>query len=220
MTVLAIETSGFTLSVAVCEDKKVLSEVFLNTGPNSSEKLLPAIDKVLKRSKRKLKQIDKIAVSTGPGSFTGIRVGLSCVKTLSQHLKIPVVGMNTLDILTASVSFDKKNSTVVFPVIDALRNEVYINGKGNIEIVGVEKAAGKLKKLKSKVILIGNGAVKYKSIFAKMLGSKAVFLKEGSNIPRASILALSSCNLKGQKYGLVKPLYIRRSWAEERKPQS
>ena len=104
MKILAIETSSSTLSVAVCIDSKIVCEYFYNAGMIHSEVLISVIETALKNVDLTIKDIDKFAVSSGPGSFTGIRVGMTVVKTLAQSLKKPVVCFNCLDILQAAIT--------------------------------------------------------------------------------------------------------------------
>ena len=214
MRILAIETSGSSFSVALADKGKLVSEFFWRTGLRHSELLVPAIIKILKKARWKINSIKKVAVSTGPGSFTGIRVGLSSAKTISQALKVPLVGIDTLDILAAQ---SKKNGIAVIPMIDALRDEAFIKDKkGDIIIRNSEEFVNELKDIGSKIYLAGSAAEKNRSKIKHILGNRAVTAPAKLNFPRAGVLALLADKIKGQKYYQVEPLYIRRSWAEEK----
>jgi len=215
--ILSIETSGKSFSVAFFDGKRVKSEVFISSGINHSEKLLPAIDKVLKKSSAKLKDIDRIAVSTGPGSFTGIRVALSCAKTFADQLDITVAAVDTLEVLKAGV---KSAGAEVVPLIDALRGEVYRKGKNcGVEIVTIDRLLKDLKKIKGKIIIVGSVAKLYEPAFKRALGNRLILQNDRYNYPRASVLALMAVNLKAKNYKDVEPVYIRKSWAEEKRQQ-
>lgn len=215
MITLAIETSGSVLSVALASEGRLVAEIFYNDGLVHSEKLIPAIELILNETKTDKKDLDKIAVSVGPGSFTGIRVGLSCARMMSQALNIPLAGINSLDILSYSVP---SCGCRVIAAIDALRGEVYVkDARKGVVIKPVESFAGELKKIKSQIILAGNAVEVYNRVFKTVLKKKMCTAPDNVNFPRAGALALISQNYKGVKYDKVAPLYIRRSWAEENK---
>jgi tRNA threonylcarbamoyladenosine biosynthesis protein TsaB len=211
MKILAIETSGQTFSAAVSDNGKVLSEIFTDTGHIHSDKLVPSIKKLLKKVSWHFADIDKIAVSTGPGSFTGIRVGLTCARILGQTLNIPVVGMNTLELLTVAAS--EKGYTVV-AAVDAGRGEVYVNTKSP-EIIEAKKYFLGIKKLKGSVLVAGNAAAAYGDLIKNTLKSKALETPDIFKYPRAGVLAIAAEKIRGERFDKVKPLYIRRCWAEE-----
>lgn len=215
MKILAVETSGKTFSVALLEDTFVKAASYYNCGHIHSEMLIPAIEKILIDTKTTYKDIDKFAVSTGPGSFTGIRVGMTAVKTLAQILNKPVVAIDTLTILEKSIT--AAGNIIAVPVIDALRNEVYVKKGKIIAIESVDKFIKENKNNKNKIMLIGNGALVYKDLFLKHLGKTSVILPEINHMPKASVLGSMACNIKGENFMKIKPLYIRKSWAEESK---
>lgn len=215
MNILAIETSGKSFSLAVSINGKLKQEVFWSTGLNHSEKLVPALDKLLKKTKLTVGDIDKIAVSTGPGSFTGIRVGLSCARAIAQSMEIPLVGINTLEILRAGIPL--KGDYAVIPAIDALRNEVFVLNKktGRPEIQAISDFVSGLRKSKAEVCVAGSAALTYFKELTETLNEKLIFGSDEMNYPRAGILAGLADKLKGSKYDRIEPLYIRRSWAED-----
>ncbi|MFH1369404.1 MAG: tRNA (adenosine(37)-N6)-threonylcarbamoyltransferase complex dimerization subunit type 1 TsaB [Elusimicrobiota bacterium] len=216
MKILAIETSGAAFSVAAAENGRLVKEIFWHAGLKHSEKLIPAVNRLLKAVKWRIKDIKKIAVSTGPGSFTGIRVGLSCARAIAQDLEIPLVGIDTLKILEAGA---QRGGVRIFPAIDALRSEVFAKnpGTGVPEIAGINDFISGLKREKTDVCVVGSAALTYFSEFSKRLGNKVIFGSEEMNCPRAGVLSLMAGKLKGAKYDKAKPLYIRRSWAEEKR---
>lgn len=215
MKILAIETSGVTFSAALSEKGRVVSEVFWPAAAGShSETLIPAVNRLLKRNGWKLGELDRIAVSTGPGSFTGIRVGLTFARTAAQNLGLQVAAVNTLDVLAGNAAAGQNPE----PAIDALRNEVYVRkgGSGRVEIESVDRFLGRLKKKKN-IKILGSAAVSYAKEIRKALGPNALSLSEEANYPRAGKLAVMAESVRGQDYQNVKPLYVRRSWAEEKR---
>ena len=213
MKILAIESSGSSLSIAISENSNILTEYFYNAGKIHSDVLVPLAEKIIKDAKWELKDIDKFAVSCGPGSFTGIRVAMSVIKTLAQTLNKPIVSVDTLDILQNQLSI--KNIKIV-PAIDALRNEVYVKEKEKIVIVPIETFVKKLKKYKDKIIIIGNAVTAYNKILSKELGKSSVSLQPNLHFPKASTLALMAETVEGTSFKNVEPVYGRKSWAEEK----
>ena len=213
MKILAIESSGSSLSIAISENSNVLTEYFYNAGKIHSDVLVPLTEKIIKDAKWELKDIDKFAVSCGPGSFTGIRVAMSVIKTLAQTLNRPVVSVDTLEILKNQLNI--KNVKIV-PAIDALRNEVYVKDGKNIVIVPIEKFVKKLKKYKNETIIIGNAVFAYSKLLSKELGKNSVSLQSNLHFPKASTLALMAENIEGTSFKNVEPIYGRKSWAEEK----
>lgn len=214
MKILAIETSGPTFGLAVAEGKQLISEIFLHESINHSERIIAAIDKIIKSAKWRLNNLDKIAVSVGPGSFTGIRIGLSCARTLSQNLNIPLVGINSLDIISKGVQV---NGLKIYSLIDAQRNEVFTKDeKNSVVIEPVNKIIAELNKEKRDSIVAGSATISYSNDFSKINKNNIVFANRDLCYPKASFLALIAADLKGSNYRKVKPLYVRRSWAEEK----
>ncbi len=123
MYILAIESSGNVASAAVAEDSKILAEYTVNIGKTHSQTLLPMIDRVLADAEMSVNDMDAIAVSRGPGSFTGLRIGSATAKGLAAAAEIPIVDVPTLEALAVGVG--NAGGRLICPVIDARRNEVY-----------------------------------------------------------------------------------------------
>ena len=121
MKVLAIDTSSVVATCAVLEDKKVLGEYSLNQDMTHSERLVPMIKEVMDSLKFKIKDIDLFASAIGPGSFTGLRIGVSTINSFAHVVDKPVIGVSTLEAL----AFNLPNNEIVVPMIDARRNRVY-----------------------------------------------------------------------------------------------
>ena len=122
MLILGIDTSGKAASVALCRDNMVLGEVFVNSGITHSQTLMPAIDSLLTLCQVKIEDVELLACSQGPGSFTGLRIGASIAKGLAFAKKLKIVPVCSLQALAFNVAYF---DGVVVPVMDARRGEVY-----------------------------------------------------------------------------------------------
>ena len=97
MKILSIDTSSPICAVAILEDNKLIKEISQNNGLTHSEKLMPIIEQILKETNLKLKDIDLLVCDKGPGSFTGIRIGVATVKAFTDSLNIPAIGISSLE---------------------------------------------------------------------------------------------------------------------------
>lgn len=123
MKLLAIDTSTKYLSAAIAEDNSVLA-AFRDTGQlRHSALLIPTIDKLLKKCHFKLKDIDTIALSIGPGSFTGLRIGVAACKAINLTLKIPIIAVPTLDVIAYNFATEKED--ILCPIVDAKKGKLY-----------------------------------------------------------------------------------------------
>ncbi len=122
MTILAIDTSTDYLSLAIMRGEKIVARFHRKLRMRHSSMLVPTIDRLLKKSRVKLESIDCFAISIGPGSFTGLRIGAVTVKGLSYALNKPIVAVPTLDVIAQNV---KGFIGIICPVLDARKNKVY-----------------------------------------------------------------------------------------------
>ena len=121
MRILAIDTSSAICSVAILEDDKLIDEINLNDGKTHSENLMPILNEILKRNNIEIKQIEMIACCTGPGSFTGIRIGVASIKPIAEVLNIKVASVTSLETLAMNV----ENADTIVSLIDARKENVY-----------------------------------------------------------------------------------------------
>ena len=124
MLILAIESSAKAASVALMEDEKLIAQYSQCSGLTHSRTLLPMIENMLSNTETPKNAIDAIAVAQGPGSFTGIRIGISTAKGLCWGLDIPAVGVSTLEAMAQSARF-LSEGTIVCPAMDARRSQLY-----------------------------------------------------------------------------------------------
>ncbi|MEW6600218.1 MAG: tRNA (adenosine(37)-N6)-threonylcarbamoyltransferase complex dimerization subunit type 1 TsaB, partial [Nitrospirota bacterium] len=174
MKVLAIETATLAGSIAVFDDSEgLVGEVRVSVKIAHSERLMPSIEWLLKASGISIKEIDAFAVSIGPGSFTGLRIGLSTVKGFAFATGKPVVAVRTLDAFARLMPFC---SRIVCPMLDARRNEVYAAfyqwDDGRCTKIMPEtsiKPADLLKGIEGPVVFMGEGARVYRSLISDLL---------------------------------------------------
>ncbi|MBI5573692.1 MAG: tRNA (adenosine(37)-N6)-threonylcarbamoyltransferase complex dimerization subunit type 1 TsaB [Elusimicrobia bacterium] len=211
MKILAIETSGSICGAAVINSDKIIAEKNIFLPKNSSSKIFDIIKNIAKKNL----QFNAIAVDVGPGSFTGIRVGVSLARAYGQFLKLPVIGVSCLDCLVFNALKDatlKNVSGKIFPIVDALRGEVYtaeyggLKRKTKYKIIKVEKF---LKMLDNKSTVIGN-----REICKKISMKKCVIINVSASSVGFTALNKFKKNKK-HNYNEVLPLYIRRAFAQE-----
>ncbi|MBI5124196.1 MAG: tRNA (adenosine(37)-N6)-threonylcarbamoyltransferase complex dimerization subunit type 1 TsaB [Candidatus Omnitrophica bacterium] len=142
MIILAIDTSTDYLSLAILKDGSVSAKFHKRAKMRHSILLVPTIQKLLKKARLKIKDIDCFAISAGPGSFTGLRIGVTVVKGMAYALKKPVVAVPTLDVIAENA---KGHKGIICPVLDARKNKVY---------AAIYKSDGKIVKKISKYLLI------------------------------------------------------------------
>lgn len=123
MKILAIDTSTKFLSLAVADEEKILAKLHEHSKMKHSALLMPAVETLLEKCGLKIKDMDAIALSIGPGSFTGLRIGVAACKAMNLALGIPIVALPTLDVI--AYNFIDRKERVLCPVIDAKKNKIY-----------------------------------------------------------------------------------------------
>lgn len=223
MKVLGIDTSTPCGSIGLMDGKSVISEYLLNVSVTHSERLLGAIDLVLRKAGCALDDLDGFAISLGPGSFTGVRIGVSTVKGLAYAVQKPVAGVSTLDVLASQVS---PTPYLICPIIDARKGEVYSAFYRYEELDRLKRLSefqalrpGVLSRmLNERTIFLGDGVKAYGDDLRNWLKSSAIFSPPTFHIPHGSAVARLGVELllRGEVLDLAAftPLYVRRSDAE------
>lgn len=223
--ILAIEASGLVASCAIATEEKIIGEFVLNLKLTHSQTLLPMVDEVVKRTGTDLEEIDAIAVSGGPGSFTGLRIGSATAKGLGQALNKPIVSVPTTQTIAANIfGFDG----LIVPLMDARRNQVYTgiyrNNSEGFKIVRDQMAVqaddiiGIVNELNEPVIFLGDGIPVFSEMLKEKVRVKMQFAPINNCVQRAGSLAVRAIELF--KAGLAVPAadhvpdYLRLSQAE------
>ena len=217
MKILSIDTASNLCTVAVLEDEKCIKEIIVNDARNHSEKIMPVIEQALSESKLTLKDINLIVCDKGPGSFTGIRIGVGTVLAFKDSLNIPCVGISSLEALSYNINTDG----IICSLIDAKNNNVYFGvfeRKNNI-ITQLEEPSFKtideilpiLQKY-NKIIFVGDGSTAHKEYLLSNFNSCTF---SDTNDLSSFSLGLAGLNAYNQNSNFdLMPLYLRKSQAE------
>ena len=212
MKILAIETSTRASSVAAVFDGKIFAESLRVSPQSFSETLMPQVEDVIKISGA-FENLDAVAVSIGPGSFTGLRIGLATAKALAYAWKIKIIGVPTLHALSYNFPCAK-----VLPLIDAQKNRAYCQLFENFlplskpEVKPIDEVVKEAGELDGEIFLCGDVLHKIKIPLPPNVRLAPPNLK----MPRASSVALCAEDLKTFDNVMnLEPLYIRRAEAEE-----
>lgn len=225
MLVLAIDTATKIGSVALYDDKiGVIGEINLYVKVNHSNVIMDAVDSLFKLSGLNIKDVDRIAVTIGPGSFTGIRIGTAIAKGLAYSLKKPIVGVNELDVLA---HMGENREDIIVPLIDARKERVYFSKYRYVDSILLREEEYKdgelrdvLEELKGKkVTFIGDGATVNEKLINEILEKDYTIFSKANSIPRAGIAAQISLHLPEDNLYTLEPLYVNKSQAEREKEE-
>lgn len=191
MNILAIDTSNEVLGIALLNEEHIIGEYITNMKKNHSVRVMPAIEKLLSDCDRQTSDLDKIVVAQGPGSYTGVRIGVTIAKTMAWSLDIPLVAVSSLAVLAANGRyFDGYLS----PFFDARRGRIYTGLYEYRENalqpvledcnISAEEWATKLKEFGKPVLFLSNDISIHKDTFHNILGSDAHFAGMTETNPR------------------------------------
>lgn len=225
MKILAMDSSGLVASVAIVEDGNLIAEYTMNYKKTHSQTLLPMMDEIIKMTDTNLEMLDAIAVAKGPGSFTGLRIGLATAKGLALTLNKPVIGVPTIEGLAMNLYGTK---ALICPLMDARRNQVYtgiyrFEGEELVIVkdqiaIGIEDVIEALNLIGQDVIFLGDGVDVYRPVIEEKIKVKASFAPAHLNKQRAGAVGVRGLYYLSK--GLVEnaddfaPDYLRVSQAE------
>lgn len=225
MKILGIESSGLVASVAVIEDDVLLGEYTMNYKKTHSQTLLPILDELTKQIELDLSEIAAIAVSKGPGSYTGLRIGSATAKGLGLALKKDIIPVPTIDGLAYNL-FGAKD--IVCPIMDARRDQVYtgiyefVDGKMKVLkeqcVIDIHELISATNALERKVTFLGDGVPVYEDVIKEECQNGYAFAAPHMNRQRAGSIAALGMELF--KEGIVesaamhRPEYLRATQAE------
>ncbi|HNX29829.1 MAG TPA: tRNA (adenosine(37)-N6)-threonylcarbamoyltransferase complex dimerization subunit type 1 TsaB [Syntrophomonadaceae bacterium] len=228
MLIIAVDCATPAAGAALSDGEKIIAEYSNNFKQVHSENFMPLIDKCLQDYGCSLKDLDAIAVTVGPGSFTGIRIGMAAVKGLSLGSGVPIIGISTLEAVAYNMVL---SDYLVCPVLNARKNEVYAAAYSvksiKPEILWGPAAcppqvmADGINKLAANcpgIVFLGDGYKPYREIFRSYFGSQIAEVPPHMMQPRAAgIASLAAIKLKQGSFEdvhAIRPYYIRLSEAE------
>ena len=230
MNLLAMDASGIAGSVAYIKDGKLVGEYYICDKLTHSQTIMPMLEEMKALLNINLEEIDAVAVTSGPGSFTGLRIGVTAAKALALALEVPIIGVPTLDTMAHAMVY---TDYLIAPIMDARRNQVYtalykwesgvLNRLTEHMAVDIESYIDDLNKRQEKIIFLGDGISAYEEKIKEVLGEKAVFAPSFCQLQRASVLA----HVATERYkrgevedpSLFVPIYLRKSQAEREKEE-
>ncbi len=237
MNIIAIDASGAAGSVAYIKSGKLAGEYYFCDKLTHSQTIMLMLESLKQMIGINLEKVDAVAVTAGPGSFTGLRIGVTAAKVLALSLNVPIIGIPTLDVIANGVTF---TDNFICPIMDARRNQVYTalykysdDGNGKVERITdymaidmneyIEDIIARAQETNKKVIFLGDGVDVYKDKIVEALGSYALFMPKFINLQHASVLACMAVEEyeKGntEDPDLFVPMYLRKSQAEREKEE-
>lgn len=218
MNILAIDTSALTATAAVLADDTLLGEVSTTTRLTHSQSIMPMIDELLEKVSLDISEIDLFACSQGPGSFTGLRIGIGTVKGLAYGLEKKVVGVSTLEALAHNIAF---TDCIISPIMDARRGQVYnalykynngrLECKTEPRALSVEELCSELTE---KTVFVGDGVKVHREKISTLLGDKVLFAPPQHCLQRAGSVAYAALNKEAIDAAELTAVYLRKPQAE------
>ncbi|MEC1652679.1 tRNA (adenosine(37)-N6)-threonylcarbamoyltransferase complex dimerization subunit type 1 TsaB [Bacillus vallismortis] len=221
MTILAIDTSNYTLGIALLREDTVIAEHMTYLKKNHSVRAMPAVHTLLSDCDMTPQDLSKIVVAKGPGSYTGVRIGVTLAKTLAWSLHIPIAAVSSLETLAAN---GRHFDGLISPIFDARRGQVYTGlyeyKNGLLEQVVPDQnvmLAEWLEMLKEKdrpVLFLGHDTSIHKQMIEDVLGIKGVIGASAQQNPRPSELAFLGAEKEAEDVHRLVPDYLRLAEAE------
>ncbi len=225
MKVLAIDSSGLVASVAIVSDNEMIAEYTVNYKKTHSQTLMPMINEIVEMTKTDLKELDGIAISKGPGSFTGLKIGAATAKGLGLVLDIPIIAIPTVDGIAYNLY---KTKGIICPIMDARRNQAYtglykwINDEFTVlseqKVAKIEELVKEINELNEEVIFLGDGVEIFKNQLKELVNVPYSYAPSHLSKQRAG--AIGALGIEYMKKGETihadnfAPSYLRKSQAE------
>ena len=215
MRILSIDASTMTAGVAAIEDNEILGEINIHSKVTHSQKLMVIVDQLLNNLNTKLETFDAIAVSLGPGSFTGVRIGMATAMGLARAHGIGLIGVSSLEGLAHNVSFD---GGCVVPLQDARRNQVYTaffkDGEriGEDVAISLDELIERIDGMGQRILLTGPDAKKFLEQIDSGTSVEIALAEPQHLNPRAASIAFVA--QYQEVSDVIKPNYVRKSQAE------
>lgn len=221
MNILAIDTSNHVMGVAVVSDGKVIGEVITNLKKNHSVRLMPTITSLMEEIGMQPEELNQIAVAQGPGSYTGVRIGVTTAKTLAWSLEIPIVGVSSIEVLAYQgrfypgeicTFFDARRQTV-FAGVYAWEKHELIEKEDERNIL-MQEWLDELANKKQEVLFLSPDIALYEEMIKTSLGDLAIIPESVYHIAKPSDLAFASIGRQADDVHTLTPNYLRLAEAE------
>ena len=223
---LALESSGLVASAAIVEDDVLIAEYTTDFKKTHSQTLLPMVDEIVRMTETDLSTIDAVAVSAGPGSFTGLRIGAATAKGICLALDKPIIAVPTLDALIYGVGPTEK---LVVPIMDARRNQVYTKFDGESTAMDMHELISDLNEICGssgsrsdggrEVLFLGDGVPVYREQIEAELTVPHSYAPAHLNRQRAASVGALALTLEPMDADSFAPEYLRKSQAERERDE-
>lgn len=228
MKILALDTSTDVASVAVLSEERLICENMVNYQRKHSEKLIPTLNLMMENSGLSYADIDYFAATVGPGSFTGLRIGLATAKGLAQAADKPIIPVSTLEALAYNLLYSKG---LICPMLDARREQIYTalfrtDGTGRLTRVTADTAVAPMdfaaviqeKRLPDEALyFLGDALGAYAGVMTEACGGRCVAPYDALGRGASTAACALSHVADAQDLRVVAPVYLRPSYAEEKK---
>jgi len=223
--ILSIDSSTPVAGIAVSDGYKLLGEVMINTKNTHSEKLMPMVEQLLNDLNLRIQQVEAVAVTCGPGSFTGLRIGMATAKGIVQGGNKKLIAVPTLDTLAQNLNH---YPGIICPIMNAQKQQVYTalyrSGETKMErlsdyqAIEAEKLAEQLLELNETVWFVGDGVDAFREVLQAKLGDNCRIADGNLVLPHAGALAMMAADRAEQEQFddlyQAELIYIRKSEAE------
>ena len=226
MKLLALESSGLVASAAIVEDEVLIAEYTTDFKKTHSQTLLPMVDEIIRMTETDPASVDAVAVSAGPGSFTGLRIGAATAKGLCLALNKPIIAVPTLDALIYGVGPTEK---LIVPIMDARRNQVYTKLNGESTAMDMHELISALNEMCGlpgsgkdagrEVLFLGDGVPVYREQIEAELTVPHSYVPSHLNRQRAASVGALALTLEPMSADDFAPDYLRKSQAERERDE-
>ncbi len=222
MLIFGIDTCCMAATAALMDETKLIAQTVINHNRTHSQKMMPQIETMFQQAEKDITEVDLFAAAVGPGSFTGVRIGVATVKALAQAMDKPCVAVSTLQALAFNnVVFDG----VICPILDARRNQVYnalfhggrtLNRLCEDRALGIDALLEELKAMDQPVLFCGDGVPVFGDMVKEVLGDQACFAPRMQAMNLGAAVAELALLEQGEKvsFHALVPQYVRLSQAE------
>ena len=219
MKILAIDSASDVCSVALLDNDNLIDEINLENGRTHSENLMPLVDEIIKRNNMDIKDIELLGCTVGPGSFTGIRIGVASIKPIAEVLNIKVASVTSLEVLSKNVD-DESNRVCL---IDARNNQVYFGAFDKDSNLIMEYAADDINAVLEQIKLdnitfVGNGAELHKDLIKATFPNAKFSDNNKQSAKNVGFMTYKKyLENKLENADTIIPIYLRKSQAERLK---